>query len=279
MTVPEKHNQTFEALRHTTAEGGEYWSARELFPALEYSRWEKFKELIVRAQTACETAGEKASDHFHLEVKMVRLGSGSSRKIEDYHLSRYACYLIVQNGDPSKPVIALGQTYFAIQTRRQELADDAAFKALSEEDRRLFLRNELREHNKALVETAKRAGVRTELDYAIFQNHGYKGLYGGMDAKAIHAHKGLRPISSAQPRLKKKFAAKISPGSRRQTRRTTKSDKKYEKQFRNLAEHCRRICRARRKEFRKLNGSVRRLHKMKASRSSLRNKMRGFSQK
>ena len=192
MTVPEKHNQTFEALRHTTAEGGEYWSARELFPALEYSRWEKFKELIVRAQTACETAGAKASDHFHLEVKMVRLGSGSSRKIEDYHLSRYACYLIVQNGDPSKPVIALGQTYFAIQTRRQELADDTAFKALSEEDRRLFLRNELREHNKALVETAKRAGVRTELDYAIFQNHGYKGLYGGMDAKAIHAHKGLK---------------------------------------------------------------------------------------
>ncbi len=192
MTVPEKHNQTFEALRHTTAEGGEYWSARELFPALEYSRWEKFKELIVRAQTACETAGAKASDHFHLKVKLITAAKGAQREIEDYHLSRYACYLIVQNGDPTKPVIALGQTYFAIQTRRQELADDAAFKALSEEDRRLFLRNELREHNKALVETAKQAGVRTELDYAIFQNHGYKGLYGGMDAKAIHAHKGLK---------------------------------------------------------------------------------------
>lgn len=192
MTVPEKHNRTFEALRHVHAEGGEYWSARELFPVLEYSRWEKFKQLIEKAKIACATAGATVSDHFHLEVKMVDLGSGSKREIEDYHLSRYACYLIVQNGDPSKPVIALGQTYFAIQTRRQELADDAAFEALSEEDRRLFLRNELREHNKALVETAKQAGVRTGLDYAIFQNHGYKGLYGGMDAKAIHAHKGLK---------------------------------------------------------------------------------------
>ena len=192
MTVPEKHNRTFEALRHVHAEGGEYWSARELFPVLEYSRWEKFKQLIEKAKIACAPAGATVSDHFHLEVKIVDLGSGSNREIEDYHLSRYACYLIVQNGDPSKPVIALGQTYFAIQTRRQELADDAAFKALSEEDRRLFLRNELREHNKALVETAKQAGVRTELDYAIFQNHGYKGLYGGMDAKAIHAHKGLK---------------------------------------------------------------------------------------
>lgn len=192
MTVPEKHNRTFEALRHVHAEGGEYWSARELFPVLEYSRWEKFKQLIEKAKIACATAGATVSDHFHLEVKMVDLGSGSKREIEDYHLSRYACYLIVQNGDPTKPVIALGQTYFAIQTRRQELADDAAFKALSEEDRRLFLRNELREHNKALVETAKQAGVHTELDYAIFQNHGYKGLYGGMDAKAIHAHKGLK---------------------------------------------------------------------------------------
>lgn len=192
MTVPEKHNQTFEALRHTTAEGGEYWSARELFPALEYSSWQKFKQVIEKAIVACETAGATASDHFNPMVKLITAAKGAQRKIEDYHLSRYACYLIVQNGDPSKPVIALGQTYFAIQTRRQELADDATFKALGEEERRLFLRNELREHNKALVETAKQAGVHSELDYAIFQNHGYKGLYGGMDAKAIHAHKGLK---------------------------------------------------------------------------------------
>lgn len=192
MNVPAKHNRTFEELRRIDESGNEYWSARELFPVLEYSRWEKFRQLIEKAKIACETAGAKASDHFHLEVKMVELGSGAKRATEDYRLSRYACYLIVQNGDSSKPVIALGQTYFAIQTRRQELADDAAFNALDEEERRLFLRKELREHNKTLVETAKRAGVRTELDYAIFQNHGYKGLYGGLDAKAIHARKGLK---------------------------------------------------------------------------------------
>ena len=129
MTVPEKHNRTFEVLRHVHAEGGEYWSARELFPVLEYSRWEKFKQLIEKAKIACATAGATVSDHFHLEVKMVDLGSGSKREIEDYHLSRYACYLIVQNGDPAKPVIALGQTYFAIQTYRQK----RAYKVFDEE--------------------------------------------------------------------------------------------------------------------------------------------------
>lgn len=192
MNVPENRKRTFEDLRRIDESGNEYWSARELFPVLEYSRWEKFRPLVEKAKIACETAGAKASDHFHLEVKMIDLAKGAKREIEDFRLSRYACYLIVQNGDSSKPAIALGQTYFAIQTRRQELADDAAFNALSEEDRRLFLRREMREHNKTLVETAKRAGVRTELDYAIFQNHGYKGLYGGLDAKAIHSRKGLK---------------------------------------------------------------------------------------
>lgn len=192
MNVPANRNRTFEELRRIDESGNEYWSARELFPVLEYSRWEKFRPLVEKAKIACETVGAKASDHFHLEVKMIDLAKGAKREIEDFRLSRYACYLIVQNGDSSKPVIALGQTYFAIQTRRQELADDAAFNALSEEDRRLFLRREMREHNKTLVETAKRAGVRTDLDYAIFQNHGYKGLYGGLDAKAIHSRKGLK---------------------------------------------------------------------------------------
>lgn len=192
MNVPANRNRTFEELRRIDESGNEYWSARELFPVLEYSRWEKFRPLVEKAKIACETAGAKASDHFHLEVKMIDLAKGAKREIEDFRLSRYACYLIVQNGDSSKPVIALGQTYFAIQTRRQELADDTAFNALSEEDRRLFLRREMREHNKTLVETAKRAGVRTDLDYAIFQNHGYKGLYGGLDAKAIHSRKGLK---------------------------------------------------------------------------------------
>jgi len=123
---------------------------------------------------------------------MVELGSGSSRNLEDIHLSRDACYLVVQNGDPSKPVIAAGQTYFALQTRRQELKDDQTFKSLREDEKRLFLRNELKEHNKHLVETAQLAGVQTTLDFAIFQNHGYKGLYDGLDQKAIHERKRLK---------------------------------------------------------------------------------------
>jgi DNA-damage-inducible protein D len=123
---------------------------------------------------------------------MVDIGSAAKREIEDYRLSRYACYLIVQNGDPAKPVIANGQTYFAMQTRRQELNDDEKFARLSEDEKRLAIRNELAEHNKQLAAAAKDAGVDTPLDYAIFQDHGYKGLYGGMGAKDIHARKGLK---------------------------------------------------------------------------------------
>lgn len=183
---------SFEELRHVTPDGGEYWSARELYPVLEYSRWEKFHAVILKAVVACEQSGHAVADHFHRSVKLVQIGSDSEREIEDFHLSRYACYLIVQNGDPSKPVIAAGQTYFAIQTRRQELADDATFQQLSEDERRLYLRNELRSHNRQLVDAAKDAGVETERDYAIFQNHGYQGLYGGLGAKEIHARKKLK---------------------------------------------------------------------------------------
>lgn len=123
---------------------------------------------------------------------MVKIGSGAQRKLKDIALSRYACYLVVQNGDPNKPVIAAGQTYFALQTRRQELADDETFKRLREDEKRLFLRNELKEHNKQLVEAAQQAGVATTMDFAIFQNHGYKGLYGGLDQNAIHQRKELK---------------------------------------------------------------------------------------
>jgi DNA-damage-inducible protein D len=188
-----QHHQTFEQIRQDN-NGQEYWSARDLLPILEYSSWDKFKAVIRKAIKACENSSIKSDNHFSQVGKMVIIGSGAERFIKDYdyHLSRYACYLIVQNGDPSKPVIANGQTYFAIQTRKQELADDKSFQKLSEDKKRILLRNELKEHNKQLVEAASNAGVETNLDFAIFQNHGYKGLYGGLDAKAIHQKKGLK---------------------------------------------------------------------------------------
>ena len=192
--INNQHHQTFEDIRQQTEEGRDYWSARDLQLILEYSRWDKFKPVILKAIKACETSGIDPSDHFPQAGKMVTIGSGAERFIEDYdyHLSRYACYLIVQNGDPTKPVIANGQTYFALQTRRQELADDRAFQQLDEDKKRVFLRNELKEHNKQLVEAANQAGIESGLDFAIFQNHGYQGLYGGLDAKNIHQKKDLK---------------------------------------------------------------------------------------
>lgn len=186
------HHHTFESLKRSDDDSDEFWFARELLPALEYSRWEKFAQVINKAMTACQQSGQPVEDHFHQVVKMVPIGSGAERKTQDYRLSRYACYLIVQNGDSSKPVIAHGQTYFAIQTRRQELAGDTGFQQLSEDQKRLMLRNELATHNKHLAAAAKDAGVETGLDYAMFQNHGYKGLYGGLDNKGIHRRKGLK---------------------------------------------------------------------------------------
>lgn len=188
----DEHHQPFEQLKQISDNGSEFWSARDLSRVLEYSEYRHFSPVLKRAQEACLNSGHRRDDHFEDVLEMVQIGSGARREIKDVRLSRYACYLVVQNGDPTKPVVAAGQTYFALQTRRQELADDAAFKQLREDEKRLFLRNELKEHNKQLVETAQQAGVETTLDYAIFQNHGYQGLYGGMDQKAIHEHKGLK---------------------------------------------------------------------------------------
>ncbi len=190
--IAQQHHATFEAIRHRDESGNDFWTARELAGVLEYSQYRHFVPVIERAREACRNSRRVVADHFEDVLTMVDIGSGARREIEDVRLSRYACYLIVQNGDPSKSVIANGQTYFALQTRRQELQDDAKFAKLSEDDKRLAIRNELATHNKQLAAAAKNAGVVTALDYAIFQDHGYKGLYGGLNAKDIHARKSLK---------------------------------------------------------------------------------------
>lgn len=182
----------FDAIRHFDENGVEYWLARELYPILEYATWQRFVGVIERAKQACFSLNINVDDHFNNTVKMIELGKGGQRRVEDIALSRYACYLIVQNGDPTKPVIAAGQTYFAIQTRRQELKDQETFVELSDDQKRLLLRREVAEHNKRLVNAAHDAGVIDARDYAIFQNHGYKGLYGGLGQREIHARKGLK---------------------------------------------------------------------------------------
>jgi len=189
--VTQQH-QTFEGIKQVNEYDGEFWMARKLAKILEYVEFRNFIPVIEKAKKACEVSGQSIADHFVEMHEMVDIGSGAQRKMDSFALSRYACYLIVQNADSSKPVIANGQTYFAIQTRRKELEDDTGFQQLTEDQKRLTLRHELAEHNKQLVAAAKDAGVESGLDYAIFQNHGYKGLYGGMDAKAIHQHKGLK---------------------------------------------------------------------------------------
>lgn len=190
--IVRKHHGTFEAIRHLDGSGNEFWQARELAGVLEYSQYRHFVPVLKRAREACRNSGRVIADHFEDVLTMVEIGSGAQRGIDDMHLSRYACYLIVQNGDPSKSVIANGQTYFALQTRRQELERGGQFAQFSEDDKRLAVRNELTTHNKHLAAAAKDAGVVTALDYAIFQDHGYRGLYGGLGANEIHTRKRLK---------------------------------------------------------------------------------------
>ncbi len=186
------HHQTFESLKQEEEDGCEFWSARKLAKALEYNDYRNFLNVIEKAKEACKNSGHNIVDHFVDVTNMIEIGKGGQRQAADVRLSRYACYLVVQNGDPAKPVIANGQTYFAIQTRKQELIDSQDFQKLNEDEQRIILRNDLREHNKQLVKTAQAAGVETNLDFAVFQNHGYRGLYGGLDAKGIHQRKGLK---------------------------------------------------------------------------------------
>ena len=191
MTDIEKISEAlFEDIKHLDEQGNEYWTARELIPVLEYNEYRFFKKVIDKAIDACKSSNIKASDHFVHVHDMVALGSGAERKIEDFHLSRYACYLIAMNGDPRKRAVALAQTYFAVKTRQQELVEN--YDSLSEDQKRLAIRHEMREHNKALAAAARDAGVVSRMDYAIFQNAGYKGLYGGLGAKDIHKRKGLK---------------------------------------------------------------------------------------
>ena len=182
--------QTFESIKHINEYGEEYWLARELQSVLEYARWENFSKAIDRAQKACANTGFDVDDHFREVTKMVQLGSGAERAVDDVMLSRYACYLVVMNGDPNKEVIAVGQTYFAVKTRQQELIEK--YEEMSEDQKRLAIRNEMKRHNIALADAAHDAGVIEPKDYAIFQNKGYQGLYGGLGVKEIHTRKGLK---------------------------------------------------------------------------------------
>jgi len=194
MDVPEKSNPipVFETIKQVD-ESGEYWLARQLANILEYSDFRNFVEVMKKAAEACKNSGQQPRNHFVGFTEMVKIGSGANRPIDDYKLSRYACYLIVQNADPGKDVIALGQTYFAVQTRIQEIQQMAEYAKLdTEEEKRMFLRKEMKEHNKQLASAAKGAGVIDPLDYAIFKNFGYKGLYDGLDRKGIQRKKGLK---------------------------------------------------------------------------------------
>lgn len=177
----------FENAKQMNEFGEEFWTARDLKSILQYSDFRNFREVISKAIISCQNSGYDQKQHFVEVTEMVQIGTGAKRAIRDYQLSRYACYLIIQNADPSKPMVALGQTYFAVQTRKQEI-----FEQGTEDEKRLLLREELRKHNTFLASAAKDAGVETSLEFAIFQNHGYRGLYGGRDQKDIHRYKKLK---------------------------------------------------------------------------------------
>lgn len=182
----------FERIKHAD-HGHEYWSARELAKTLGYTEYRKFLGAIRAAEQACETSGHKVSAHFEPTTVSVQIGSGAHRQVADVRLSRYACYLVVQNADPAKQTVALGQTYLSAQAHRQERADrHDPNVAMAEDQRRLLLRQEIKRQNTDLSRAARRAGVVKPEDFSAFQNHGYMGLYNGLNAQDIHERKGLR---------------------------------------------------------------------------------------
>ena len=180
--------KTFEDIKHIDEYGNEFWYARELQIALDYKEWRKFEGVIQKAKEACENSNISVFDHFVGFDKMVQIGSGAERQQSDYKLSRYACYLIAQNGDSRKKVIALAQTYFAVQTRKQEISEKE-YSLLTEDEKRFYQRNLTRKGNYSLNQTAKKAGVK---NFDRFHNSGYKGLYNGETANDIAKRKGLR---------------------------------------------------------------------------------------
>ena len=186
--LKEFQEKTFENIKHIDENGNEYWEARELMLVLEYKRWDKFNNVIDNSKIACEKSKNLIADHFSQVGKMIEIGSKATRKILDYKLSRYACYLIVQNSDPKKEIVALGQTYFAVKTRKQELSEKE-YSMLSEDEKRFYQRNLTKKGNYSLNQVAKDAGVR---NFDRFHNYGYKGLYNGETADAIAKRKGLR---------------------------------------------------------------------------------------
>ena len=188
--IQQYSEQTFESIKHINEYGQEFWYARELARVLEYKDFRNFEQSIFKAMDACKNSGYDIADHFGDATEMVEIGLGAQRGFPSYTLSRYACYLTVMNGDPRKEVIAVGQTYFAVKTRQQELVEN--YDQLSEDQKRLAIRHEMTEHNKSLADAAKMAGVETPQEYAIFQNYGYMGLYGGLKAADIKARKGLK---------------------------------------------------------------------------------------
>jgi len=183
-----KEYKCFEDIKTVRSDGSEFWSARELALILNYNKWENFSKVISRAMIACQNSGRNIDGDFP-EVRKIVAAGATTKKVKDYELSRYACYLIVQNGDPRKEVIALGQTYFAIQTYRQEVAD--RFNQFDEDKKRLIIRGDIRQWNQMLAEAAHNARVITNKEFAEFQNSGYMGLYGGMTVDEIHDKKGL----------------------------------------------------------------------------------------
>ena len=177
----------FERIRRINPAGNEFWSSRDFAQVLGYTDYRNFEAVIEKARTACFNSGQRVEDHFVEITELIEIGKGGQRPVRTVMMSRYACYLSIQNADPGKEIVAAGQTYFAVQTRRQELSDEQL-----ETERRLLLRNEMKQHNAQLADAARGAGVIEPRDYAIFQNHGYAGLYGGLTAGGIHTRKRLK---------------------------------------------------------------------------------------